>query len=333
MQPNNSDFEKTQVQLEQSFTTIAPQQIRHILHQCGGDYNQAFSRLTEMQYLQQQATKTSIPAPQKRSDRETFSSGSLKLPLLQSEMNKLNEKNISLLEQKIAHQEADISLLKDMIKARDLTIERLQKELQELTSLREREKSSAMVVSDLAQSIKTNVDSSFKNVQDNNGVDFNKLIIEVKKQLAMSFLSDFKDTKIDRSTMGSKINLGSSFMNSPASNFGINPAVPQEKPTTISNLPNISSLNIGLPPSSLPNLSTNSVSSMLPTINTPGIPNANTSILPNSGSTVPISNLYYPPYQYPPSYKYNPFYGIPPTQPSAPSFYPTPGTDPTLKPT
>jgi len=47
---------------------------------------------------------------------------------LQSEMNKLNEKNISLLEQKIAHQEADISLLKDMIKARDLTIERLQKE-------------------------------------------------------------------------------------------------------------------------------------------------------------------------------------------------------------
>jgi uncharacterized coiled-coil protein SlyX len=282
-----------------------------------------------MQYVL--ATKNSIPAGQKRADREPFSAGSLKLPLLQSEMNKLNEKNISLLEQKIAHQEADISLLKDMIKARDLTIERLQKELQELTSLRDREKSSGMVVSDLAQSIKSNVDSGFKNVQDtNNGVDFNKLIIEVKKQLAMSFLSDFKDTKIDRSTMGSKINLGSSFMNSPASSF--NPAVPQDKPnSTISNLPNISSMNItGTPQPSIPNLSTNSGSSMHPT-NTAGIPNSTLSI-PNSGSTVPITNLYYQ-YPYPPSYKYNPFYTFPPTtQPSAPSFYP-PGCDPTMKPT
>jgi len=224
------------------------------------------------------------------------------------------------LEQKIAHQEGDISLLKDMIKARDLTIERLQKELQELKSLREREKSSSSVVTELAQSIKSNVDSSFRTVQDTNEVDFNKLIIEVKKQLAMSFLSDFKETRIDKSTMSSK--LGASFLNSPSINLDHNQVMTQDK--TQQNLPNISAMNIsGLPPSSIPGMPNTSIPMHPNTL----LPNTNPSMLP---AMVPTTTAYYPPYLVSPNYKYNPFYGYQPqTQPSAP-FFP-PGSDPNMK--
>jgi len=148
----------------------------------------------------------------------SITTSKLYLEELEKEISKINEKSFSLLEQKIAHQEADIALLKDMIKARDFTIEKLQKELQELRSLRDREKSSAAVVTDLAGSIKSNVDSAFRSAQDPTGADFNKMVIEVKKQLAMSFLNDYKESKgMAASRLG--LSLGPGMLNSPSVNM------------------------------------------------------------------------------------------------------------------
>lgn len=309
----DNDFENTLSLLQQSYPHIPASTIRLWLHNCGGSYQQTKERLQEISNTQ---IPGSFPGNQKRtSDRDLPFSA--KLPQLQNEMNKLNEKNISLLEQKIAKQEADISLLKDMIKARDLAIERLQKDLQELSSLREREKSSASVVTELAQSIKSNVDSSFKAVQENtDGVDLSKLVIEVKKQLAMSFLGDFKETKIDRSTTGSKI-----WMNSPATEVR-NPSVPQDKPNpSITTLPNIASLNI----TGVPSTTAQTTSNL-------------TNLHPGISGPAPLYN--YPPYNnnfssWKPTTTYtptpNPFYYPSSSQPSAPSFFPmVPNTDPTL---
>jgi len=114
---------------------------------------------------------------------------------LQVELSRVYDRSIDVMEQKIHEQQNEIKSLKQTIDARDQTIAKMQKELLELKNLREREKSSGEVVSDLAQSIRTNVDSGFKNVQDSNGVDLAKLITEVKKELAMSFLKDFKEAK------------------------------------------------------------------------------------------------------------------------------------------
>jgi len=269
------------------FESIPSTTIRLTLHSCSGDFDSTVQKLMEYQKIQESKIL-------KRPEREgtPFAASTHKLPQLQNEMNRLNEKNFSLLEQKIANQEADISLLKDMIKARDLTIQKLQKELQELRSLRDRETSSASVVQELAQSIKTNVDSSFKNSQEPNGVDFNKLVIEVKKQLAMSFLSDFKETKMDptKSTI-SKMGFGSSFMNSPSGSLTDhipNPLIHQDKPLS----PNI-----------------------------PPVSNA----IPYNLPTYP----YFSP-RFTPGYPHNtPYYNYPPTQPSAPYF---PPTDPSIKP-
>jgi len=169
----------------------------------------------------------------------TASQSKINLTQLQNEMLKVSEKS-AFLEQKISHQEADIALLKDMIKARDLTIEKLQRELQELRNVREREKASATVVNELAGNIKSNVDSGFRNVQEPTGVDFNKLIIEVKKNLAMSFLNDFKESrgKLSASTISN-----STF--SPIERLDAIPSIPS---TTIPPMPHfIPSISPSIP--------------------------------------------------------------------------------------
>jgi len=196
-----------------------------------------------------------------------------------------------------------------MIKARDLTIDKLQKELQELRSLREREKSSASVVSELSTSIKSSVDSGFKNVEDPQGVDFTKLIIEVKKQLAMSFLTDFKESRIDKSTTSSKLSMstiGSGFVSPPPpTNLDCvpqQPPIPDQKPPTI--IPH---------PNTIPYYHIPTVNSLPPVNN-----------LPPSNNNLPNLSFYpsstYPRYSYPPSSSY---YNYPPAQPSAPAYYPS----------
>jgi len=283
------------------FETIPSNTIRLQLHNCSGDFDTCVQKLLE--YQKNQESKMNIkrpgdppatlpPPPAVYTASSSSSSQKLNLPQLQTEMNKLNEKNFSLLEQKISHQEGDISLLKDMIKARDLTIEKLQKELQELRLLRDREKSSASVVNDLASSIKSNVDSGLKNVEEPQGVDFNKLVIEVKKQLAMSFLNDFKDSKIDKSTTSSRLSISTlspSFASPPAINLDriTQPTIP-DKPT-ISNVP----------------------------------PNNN---IPYYNLAQPNIPLYFPPSPKYPNYSYpnTNYYNYLSAQPSAPAFYPPP---------
>jgi uncharacterized coiled-coil protein SlyX len=164
--------------------------IRHTLHQCNGNTTETIQKLIESE----KKNIGAVDIGKNMYGSVTASQSKVNLTQLQNEMLKVSEKS-AILEQKISHQEADIALLKDMIKARDLTIEKLQKELQDLRNVREREKASATVVNELAGSIKSNVDSGFRNVQEPTGVDFNKLIIEVKKNLAMSFLNDFKESR------------------------------------------------------------------------------------------------------------------------------------------
>jgi len=284
----NEDFDGKVKRLQDMFESIPPNTIRLHLHNCSGDFDNCVQKLLEYQKNQEESKRRTVPPPPYSSS----SSQKFNLPQLHTEMNKLNEKNFSLLEQKISHQEEDISLLKDMIKARDLTIEKLQQELQELRGLREREKSSGSVVSDLASSIKSNVDSGFKSVEDPQGVDFNKLVIEVKKQLAMSFLTDFKESRIDRTSKSLSMSTIGGFVSPPPQNLGQPPI--QDKP--------------------LPNLP-------LPANNIPYSYNLATNNLPNNIPYYPPSNTY-PKYGYQPS----PYYSYPSTQPSAPAYYPT--TDP-----
>jgi len=309
------DFDSKVKRLSDMFETIPSNTIRFQLHNCSGDFEICVQKLLEFQKnqilkLPQQQQQQQLP-DQRESVAQNYSSSSssastqkLNLPQLHTEMNKLNEKNFSLLEQKISKQESDISLLKDMIKARDLTIDKLQKELQELRSLREREKSSASVVSELSNSIKSSVDSGFKNVEDPQGVDFTKLIIEVKKQLAMSFLTDFKESRIDKSTTSSKLSMstiGSAFVSPPPpTNLD---CVPQQPP-----IPDQIKLPTILPPhSNIPYYN------LPPANNLPSINN----LPPNNLSFYPSST--YPRYSYPPSSSY---FNYPPTQPSAPAYYP-----------
>jgi len=327
------DLDSKVKRLSDMFETIPPNTIRLHLHNCSGDFDACVQKLLETQKNQESKIL-------KRPDRADTApppytaSQKLNLPQLQSEMNKLNEKNFSLLEQKISHQEADISLLKDMIKARDLTIEKLQKELQELRSTRDREKSSAAVVTELSKSIKSSVDSGFKSVENPQGVDFNKLVIEVKKQLAMSFLNDFKDSKLDKSTISSKLEMSSigPAFSSPAVNLDRikQPTIQQptiQQPNNIPTMevkPTIQQPTIQQPTIQQPTIQQPTIQQ--PTIQQPTIQQPNNIPFYNLAQP-PINNLpYYPPSNTYPKYTYNPpssnYYNYLPTQPSAPAFYP-----------
>jgi len=293
------------------FPSIPSHTIRLYLHSCGSNFEQCSQKLLDAQRSPDSFKRLSdngnLNLPSK--SMMMGNSQKLSLPQLHTEMQKVSEKSLALLEQKISHQEADISLLKDMIKARDLTIEKLQKELQDLRNVREREKSSASVVNDLASSIKANVDSGFRNVQDSNGVDYNKLVIEVKKQLAMSFLNDFKESRVDRSTTGKftmSTLLGPGVVTSPLVSMESIPSAPMDVSA------NNNSDHIPPPPPIQDKpFDTNLV---LPLNNMAYFP----PFYQNSNSQPPIPKF---------SYGQVPYYGFPHTphnqvQPSAPAFFP-----------
>jgi uncharacterized coiled-coil protein SlyX len=310
---NKDDLESKVKRLQDMFPSIPAHTIRLQLHSCGSNFEQCSQKLLEAQRSPDTFKRPSDNNGNLNMPSKSIMMGNsqkLSLPQLHSEMQKVSEKSLTLLEQKISHQEADISLLKDMIKARDLTIEKLQKELQDLRNVREREKSSASVVNDLASSIKANVDSGFRTVQDSNGVDYNKLVIEVKKQLAMSFLNDFKESRVDRSTTGK-------FTMSTLMGPGV----------TASPLVNMESI-----PSAPMDVSANNNADHIPPPPPPQDKAFDTTNL-----VLPLNNIpYFPPYyqnsnSQPPTPKFGygqvPYYGFThqphnQVQPSAPAFFP-----------
>jgi len=219
---------------------------------------------------------------------------------LHVELNKVYDRSIGVMESKIYEQEGEIKALKEMIVARDQCIGQMQKELMELRNIREREKVSGEVVTDLVRNIKNNVDSGFKSVQESNGGDISKIVLEVKKELAMAFLKDFKEAKqADResdprfsfsSLMASKLSFGNE---KPA----VNATAPQTVPVGAKS---------PLEQASAPTMSSNDDHNTNPT-----------PLFPNTQQT-------YTPYEYtsePNRFIYTP-YTIPPTKPQ-PSLQPS----------
>eukprot|EP01124_Arcella_intermedia_P028026 TRINITY_DN5610_c0_g1_i1.p1 TRINITY_DN5610_c0_g1~~TRINITY_DN5610_c0_g1_i1.p1 ORF type:complete len:190 (+),score=53.41 TRINITY_DN5610_c0_g1_i1:15-584(+) len=109
---------------------------------------------------------------------------------VKGDLFKINDTSIRKMEERIRELELKVAEFEGEVQEKDREIEELRRQLVMERARNEKESLSVRAVSDLVESVRFNVDKSLE--QSSYG---NKLVMEVKKQLALSFLNEYKEAK------------------------------------------------------------------------------------------------------------------------------------------